>query len=327
MSNDLKIIIPVAGAGTRLRPHTYTRPKGLLPVAGKPMIAHVLDQLVVLKPSEICFVIGYLGEQIKEFVEKNYLFKSSFVEQKKLLGLGYAVDLAINKIDNGPLLIVLGDTIARTDYEKFIGAGANVIGLQKIDDPRRFGVANVDNGRITAFEEKPQHPKSNLAIIGLYYFKDSEPLKRQLNKVVELDKRTGGEIQLTDALDYMLQAGAHFSPYEVDAWLDCGKVETMLETNRFLLEEMNEYKDYPGSIIIPPVHIDTSAEIEQSIIGPHVSVSAGARIIKSIVSDSIIFERAVVEDSLLESSLIGEHVRVKGNYRQLNLGESSGVSH
>lgn len=327
MSNGLKIVIPVAGAGTRLRPHTYTQPKSLLPVAGKPMIAHVLDQLLVLNPSEICFVIGYLGEQIKDFVESNYAFNASFVEQKRLLGLGYAINLALDQIKNGPLLIVLGDTIARTDYEKFVGAGSNVIGLQKVADPRRFGVANIDGDHIIAFEEKPQHPKSNLAIIGLYYFEDSEPLHKQLNKVVELDKRTGGEIQLTDALDYMLQAGVHFSPYEVDAWLDCGKVETMLETNRFLLEEMNEYKDYPGSIIIPPVYIDATAEIDRSIIGPYVSVSPGARIIKSIVSDSIIFEQAVVEDSLLDSSLIGENVRVRGNYRQLNLGESSGISH
>jgi glucose-1-phosphate thymidylyltransferase len=327
MSDNLKIIIPAAGAGTRLRPHTYTQPKSLLPVAGKPMIAHVLDQLLILDPAEICFVIGYLGDMVKDFVENHYDFNASFVEQKDLLGLGYAVNLALERIKGGPLLIVLGDTIARTDYKKFVEAGHNVIGLQKVDDPRRFGVANTEGGKIIAFEEKPQHPKSNLAIIGLYYFEDSEPLHRQLNKVIDLDKRTGGEIQLTDALDYMLHAGAVFTPYEVSAWLDCGKVETMLETNRFLLEEVNEYKDYPGSIIIPPVFVDASAEVEQSIIGPYVSVSAGAKIVKSIVSDSIIFEQAVVEDSLLEASLIGENVKVRGNFRQLNLGESSGISH
>ena len=326
MSDDLKIIIPVAGAGTRLRPHTYTQPKSLLPVAGKPMISHVLDQLLVLNPSEICFVIGHLGDQIQEYVKANYSFKATFVEQKDLLGLGYAVNLALGCIKKGPLLIVLGDTIARTNYQQFVKAGTNVIGLQKVEDPRRFGVANVDGDHIIAFEEKPQHPKSNLAIIGLYYFENSELLRKQLNRVVELDKRTSGEIQLTDALDYMLHSGAKFSPYEVSAWLDCGKVETMLETNRFLLEEMNEYKDYPGSIIIPPVYIDSSAEVVQSIIGPHVSVSAGAKIVKSIVTDSILFEQAVVEDSLLESSLIGENVKVRGNYRQLNLGESSGIS-
>ncbi|UCD18289.1 MAG: NTP transferase domain-containing protein [Candidatus Zixiibacteriota bacterium] len=325
MNGKLKIVVPLAGVGTRLRPHTFSMPKPLIPVAGKPMLAHVLDPLIDLVPEEIYFIIGHLGDQVVDFVRSNYNFRTTFILQKELLGLGFAVHLALHELGRGPMLVVLGDTIARTDFSKFIRSGQNVIGLQQVEDPRRFGVAVVDNGKIVALEEKPQHPKSDLALIGLYYFEDIGNLHNHLNKLIDLDKRTDGEIQLTDALELMIHAGEKFSPFEVDDWYDCGKVETLLKTNRRLLAEFDAGRDYPGSVIIPPVSISLSAEIEDSVVGPYVSISDKARITRSIISDSIIFRNASVEHAILDSSLVGENTVISGRYRRLNVGESSGV--
>jgi glucose-1-phosphate thymidylyltransferase len=324
MSKNLRVIIPVAGAGTRLRPHTFSMPKSLIPVAGKPMLAHVLDPLIELEPVEVCLVVGHLGNQIRDYIDDNYKFKVTYVNQEELLGLGYAVFLALKELESGPVIVCLGDTIARTEFTSFVRAGENVIGLQKVADPRRFGIAIINDNKITAFEEKPQHPRSDLAIIGLYYFHDSAILLSQLKRLVELDKRTGGEIQLTDALEYMIQTGEVFTPYEVNGWYDCGKVETVLQTNRQLLKDCLTFRDYPGSVIIPPVYIAETAIIEESVVGPYVSISDGAVIKRSIIRDSIIFKEASVRQSALESSLIGERAAVKGAFRRLNIGESSG---
>lgn len=325
MKKGLKIIVPVAGEGTRMRPHTYTVPKPLLPVAGKPVLSHVIDPLTFLEPEEMIFVIGHLGDQIEEFVKKQYKFPVSFVRQQELLGLGFAIYLALKVVKPGPLLVVLGDTIAKTDYKEFVKSDRNVIGLKAVKDPRRFGVAVIDNGRIIALEEKPQNPKSDLALIGLYYFPDSEVLKLHLGKLVEMGKKTSGEIQLTDALEFMLGAGELFKPFIIDGWYDCGKRETILETNRLLLEELNAFNDYPGSIIVPPVHISPSARIEQSIIGPYVTVADGAQVHKSIIRDSIIGRKSVIEHSLLEQSLVGEKAVVRGSFDRLNIGSSTEI--
>jgi glucose-1-phosphate thymidylyltransferase len=321
MRKGLKIVIPVAGAGTRMRPHTYAVPKALLPVAGKPVLSHILDPLLPLNPEEIIFVVGHLSEHIIEYVQSTYLVKTSFAEQKELLGLGYAIYLALQKAESGPVLIILGDTIARTDFKEFIKAGPNVIGLKEVTDPRHFGVAIVEEARVLALEEKPQNPKSDLALVGLYYFEKSEILREHLAEVIAEGRKTSGEIQLTDALEAMIVDGHEFTPFVVDGWYDCGSRENFIETNRLLLSEANLSADYPGSIIIPPVHIAESAIIEESIIGPYVSVSDNARINRSIIRDSIIGRRAHVEFSLLDQSLVGEKATVRGTYSHINIAK------
>jgi len=323
MKKGLRVIIPVAGVGTRLQPHTHTVPKPLLPVAGKPILAHIVDPLVALKPKEMLFVVGHLGHQIKKYIDKNYDIPVRYIQQDELLGLGFAILLALREMDDGPILVVLGDTIAKTGFETVIRKKGNCIGLKEVDDPRRFGVAVVEKNKIIAFEEKPKRPKSNLAIIGLYYFESSNILKEHLEKLVELGKKTGGEIQLTDALDFMIKAGQLFRPCMVDGWYDCGKRETLLETNRVLLDEASEVEDYPGSVIIPPAYISPSAIIEESVIGPYVSISEDTRVHRSIIRDSIICKNAVVEFSLLDSSIIGEKAEIRGTYSRLNIGDSS----
>ncbi|HOZ08850.1 MAG TPA: nucleotidyltransferase family protein, partial [candidate division Zixibacteria bacterium] len=173
MSKRIRVIVPVAGAGTRLQPHTLTLPKALLPVGGKPALAHVLEPLVPLEPEEVVFVIGHLGDQIIDYVRENYRIKARFAAQEKLLGLGYALHLALREMADGPTLVILGDTVVECDYGAFLGAGEYVLGLRSVDNPHRFGVAEVDGGRIVGLEEKPADPRSNLALIGLYYFSDT----------------------------------------------------------------------------------------------------------------------------------------------------------
>jgi len=321
----MKVIIPVAGVGTRLRPHTYSTPKPLLYVAGKPVLNHVLEPIVELAPEEIIFVVGYLGDQIKDYVESNFSFKARFVYQKELLGLGFAVDLALREIDGGPVMVVLGDTIVKCDLNKFVDSSDNVLGLMPVDDPKRFGIAEIRDSRVVSLVEKPENPESNLAVIGLYYFKDSHTLKDSLGRHIATGKTTRGEIQLTDALELMIKDGVAFAPFEVDQWLDCGKKETLLETNRRLLPETGNSPQIAGSLVVPPVYIDPDAKITNSVIGPYVSIAKGTKIENSIIKSSIVGESTSIESTVLDNSLIGNMVTIRGDKKSLNISGSSEV--
>lgn len=321
----MRVVIPVAGAGKRLRPHTYSQPKPLLHVGGKPIIAHLLDPVVKLKPEEVIFVIGFRGEQIKEYVEANYSFKATFVHQDKLLGLGYALNLAIRDLPDDQLLIVLGDTIVECDLGQVVSAGENVLGVLPVDDPQRFGIVTVEDGQVIRLVEKPEMPESNLAIIGLYYFNTLIPLQQALTEHVESGQTTRGEIQFTDALQMMLERGTQFVPYEVAEWFDCGKKETMLSTNEHLLSAMAGNVQIEGSVIRPPVYIHPDATVENSIIGPAVSISEGSIIRNAIIQNSIIGSNSTIKSMALKDSLIGNDVTMEGNELVLNLGDSSEI--
>jgi len=319
----MKIIIPVAGAGTRLQPHTLTLPKVLLHVGGRPVLSHVLDPLTKLQLEEVIFVIGFKGELIKEYVQQNYSFKVRFIHQEKLLGLGYALHLALEEIDNDSILVILGDTIVKCDIEQFIKAGDYVLGLHQVEDPRRFGIAEVADGYITSLEEKPERPQSNLALIGLYYFEQSDSLKKELTTLVKSGKTTSGEIQLTDALESMIETGTRFVPYEVQEWYDCGKKETLLQTNRHILEKLPPLDEIEGSVLIHPVFVAPTARIVKSILGPNVSVSDGAVVENSILKETIVSSQAHVKNAILENSLVGQNATVGGEIQVVNIGESS----
>jgi glucose-1-phosphate thymidylyltransferase len=322
----MKVIVPVAGVGTRLRPHTYSQPKPLLHVAGRPIIDHILEPVVRLNPEEVVFVIGFMGDQIEEYIRRHYSFPCRFVTQDHLLGLGYALNLALEQITGGSLLIVLGDTIVDADLRAFVSAGSNVLGLRQVEDPSRFGIAEIKDGRIVGLVEKPDKPKSNLAVIGLYYFKDGTPLKSALAQHVKSGKTTRGEVQFTDALELMIRNGTTFVPYEVQNWYDCGKKETLLDTNRHLLDGMKTVPAGERCVINPPVHIAPTARVTNSVLGPYVSVSEGASISNSIVRNSIIGENATVESVILEDSLVGSRTVVRGKRRILNVGDSSEIT-
>jgi len=323
----MKAIIPAAGIGTRLRPHTYTEPKVLLHVAGKPMLAHILDVLVELRIEEVVIVVGPMGEKIQEFVGKKYKFKAHFVKQTELLGLGHAVNAASKHFDNEPALIILGDTIFEADLKSVINSKYDSIGTKYVDDPRRFGIAEVEDGFITELVEKPPEPKSHQALVGLYYIKSTDLLKECLQEVVDRDMRTKGEYQLTDALQLMIKKGCKMTTFNVEGWYDCGNVETTLETNRRLLAKLPPPREIKGSVLIPPTYVSSSAKIENSIIGPDVSVADEAKIKHSIIRNSIISQGASVSNSILESSLIGKNAQVSMAFGELNVGDSSQVGH
>ena len=319
-------VIPVAGAGTRLKPHTTTTPKALLQVAGKPILGHILDQIATVEPIRVVLVVGpdARGERIRAYGATRRDLEVVCVVQEEPLGLGHAVAQACGPVGTHPALILLGDTIIRAPLSAIVAGGSRV-GVKEVEDPRRFGVVTVENGRIVAVVEKPERPPSNLAIVGLYYLEETPLLFECLAHVERSGKRTKGEIQLTDALAEMIARGADLRPFLVEGWYDCGKTEALLETNRALLDASGNHVERPGVVIVPPVALDPSADVLHSVIGPHASIGARARVRRSVVKNSIVNEGATVDDVLLDCSVIGENTVVRGGYKRLNVGDSSEV--
>ncbi len=323
----MKAIIPAAGIGTRLRPHTHTVPKALVQVAGKPILGHILDEVIRIGVAEVVLVTGYMGERIREYVGGAYPdLRATYVHQEERKGLGHAIYMTRECMGDGPSLIILGDTIVTADFSSLTNGEHTLIGVKEVDNPSLFGVVEVEGDLVTSLVEKPDVPRSNLAIVGLYYIANTPLLMQCLTKIVDGDLRTKGEYQLTDALKMMLERGERMGTFLVEGWYDCGRPETLLETNRFLLSRSGgNGTEREGSILIQPVSVDESAVIEHSIIGPYVSVAAGATIKESIIRDSILNANALVEKSLLRESLIGEGAVVRGHYRRLNVGDSSEI--
>jgi glucose-1-phosphate thymidylyltransferase len=326
----MKVIIPLAGRGTRLRPHTHTKPKPLVTVAGKPVLGHVLDMLEGLETEEIIFIVGYLGEQIEEYVNQHYDFPARYIEQKELKGQAHAIGLAREHVD-GPVLIIFVDTIADADLSLLDRVDADgVIYVKEVEDPRRFGVVTLDEeGYIRRFVEKPDRPVSNLAVIGIYYLRDSQLLFDCIDELIRRDIQTKGEYFLADALQLMVDRGARLIASTVDVWEDCGTPEAVLHTNRYLLENGKASDgssiEAENTVIIPPVYIHPTAQIRNSVIGPYATVAAGCRIEESIIRDSIIDEGSIITACMLDQSLIGKGAFVKGRYRRLNVGDSASV--
>ncbi len=234
----IKAILPVAGTGTRLRPHTLTRPKVLLPIAGKPMLQHIVDELIPYDIDEYIYIIGHHGKQISEFVTRTYPVTSRFVEQKERLGLGHAISLAKDHIKPGDdLLIILGDTIFELDLSKVIQSNRSLIGIKEVKNPERFGIVQLENETVKRFIEKPTRFVGNLAIVGIYYINNAALLMDALGHIIERGVKTKGEYQLTDALQYMVKEGHDFGVIPIEGWFDCGKPETLLATNRHFSRE------------------------------------------------------------------------------------------
>lgn len=344
----MKVIIPAAGAGTRLRPHTHTTPKALVQVAGKPILGHILDRLSVLDFAELILIIGYMGEKIKNYVDTHYNFKTTYVEQKQRLGLGYAIKRSRDCVDGQPVLITLDDTILEVDLKTIVKAptpgdslglrqdACSSIGAKEVDEPKRFGIIELENGFIKRLVEKPENPPTNLAIVGVYYIQNSPLLFECLQEIIDEDIRTQNEYQLTDGLQLMLNKGEKMKAVLIDGWYDCGKPESLLATNRYLLQKQSNHYNLSDSIVIPPVFIADTAEIKNSVIGPFVSIAGGSQINRAIIQDTIINENAKVENVfgsltnakglwLLSESLIGENAIVSGRYSRLNVGDSSQI--
>lgn len=322
----MKVIIPLAGLGTRLRPHTHTKPKPLLWVAGKTVLDHILDRLTDLDFQEVVFIIGHFGDQIREHVGANYDFAASYVEQKELKGQAHALFLAREHLV-GAVFIVFVDTIFEADLGFLKGISSDgVIFVKEVEDPRRFGVVTLQDGFITGFVEKPDEPISNLALVGMYYIKNSALLLECIEAVLKGDIKTKGEYYLADALQQMVDRGAKLQKGTVEVWEDCGKPETLLATNRYLLEKSGgQEPEAHNSVIIPPVYVASSASITNSVIGPYVSIAEGVVIENSIVSDSIVDQGAHLRHTMLRESLVGSHSLMRGNFTKVDIGDDCEV--
>jgi len=271
-------------------------------------------------------VVGYMGDRIRAYVERRYPGVAVCVDQPVPLGLGHAVHLTRSLAPRGPILIVLGDTIVHVNFADFLGGDDTILGVKEVEDPRRFGVAVVENGWVRALVEKPEVAPSNLALVGLYYLPDATSLHERLVEVIDQGLTTKGEYQLTDALALMLAGGARMKVRMVEEWFDCGKPETLLSTNEYLLRLAPRTPDLPGVLIQHPVSIDPTARVAHSIIGPNVSIAAHAVVDNSIVRNAIINEHAEVRDIVLEESLVGENALVHGSFQRLNVGDSSEIN-
>jgi glucose-1-phosphate thymidylyltransferase len=327
----MKVIIPLAGFGTRLRPHTYSRPKPLINVAGKPVLGHLLDKLRPLPVDEFIFITGYLGDQIKEYVSKNYGdTPSRYFVPEELNGQSPAILLA-KEASSGPVLILFVDTIFEGDLSFLATTDAEAVAFVKeVGDPRRFGVAATNaQGLVTRFIEKPDSPDNRLAVIGMYYIRDSAALVDALETQVREGRRTKGEYNLTDGFQIMVDRGVKFQVAEVESWLDAGTAEAVLETNRLLLERGGNIAGLKaeGFVIIPPVYIHPPARITNSVIGPYVTLGANCEIDNCIIRDSIIDADTSIHNILLNHSLVGQHVDVKGGFRSLNVGDATSMTY
>lgn len=335
MTETLKIIIPMAGWGTRMRPQTWSKPKPLIGVAGKPSFDHLMDMFKTIpdpKNAEYIFVIGpFLGEQIPVYVKKQYpQIKAHYVVQEEMKGQSHALWLARHLL-SGPTIMVFSDTLLDTDFSFLAEEESDgVAWVKAVPDPRRFGVAEVDkDGGILRMIEKPQSMENNLALVGCYYFKHGEDLVQAINEQMKRGIQLKGEYFLVDAINIMIDHGAKMRTNAVDVWLDTGTIEATLETNTYMLEHgrdnSTEAALREGITIIPPVFIHPSAKVEASVIGPHVSISLDCEVSGCIIRNSILDDGAGVTDSVLFGSFIGRHAKVEGNPRTVNIGDNSSV--
>ena len=326
----MKIIIPLAGKGTRLRPHTHTKAKPLFHIAGKAVLGHILDQIKD-DVEEVIFITGHLGHQIEEYVKENYSFKASFVEQKILNGQAPAIKLAEPFIKgDDKVLIWFVDTISDADIKNLKNVKEDgAVYVKEVEDPRRFGQHKVDeNNIILENKEKADPPISNLVNVGIYYVKNSKLMFDCIDELIEKDMKTKGEFFLMDAFQLMMDKGAKFKAIKVNIWEDCGKPDAVLLTNRYFLDNGETYETKTKNcVIIKPVHIEDGAIVENSIIGPYVSIAKGTKINNSIIKNSIIGKGSEISDANIIESLVADNAFVKGASKKLNVGESSEIKY
>lgn len=325
----MKVVLPVAGKGTRLRPHTHTKAKSLVNVAGKTVLEHIVERLQAIDVEEYIFITDENGQQIADFMDYKFpALKCSYLVQRERLGPAHAVSLAASQVNDGDdLLVVFNDTIFVTDLSKIPELCADADGLiysKEVADYQRFGVNVMRDGYIVAMVEKPDTPISKLAQVGLYYLKDGAGFLRYIEKTIEAGETVKGEYYLPSVFMRMVEAGVKLKAPEIDAWLDCGKPETLLETNRFLLKGRHHiHGEVIDSVLIEPVHIEQGAVVKNSIIGPNVSVAAGTVVENSVIRESILNADNKVSNLILEHSLLGDSVTLIGSPRKMNIGDHS----
>lgn len=325
----MKVVLPVAGKGTRLRPHTFTKPKSLVRVAGKTVLQHVIDGLAKVNVEEYIIITDKNGNIIKQFVDEHYPdVKATYVTQTELLGPAHAVSLASPRIfDGDDVLVVFNDTLFVTDLTRIGTLCKDLDGLiysKEVEDYKRFGVNVMQDGVIVDMVEKPDQPISKLAQVGLYYMKNGRQFMDYINLAIQKDLRTKGEFYLPEVFKLMIKGGLKLGAPEIEEWLDCGKPETLLSTNKFLLERATGNHIFiEGNVIIPPVSIHPSAEVKHSVIGPYVSIAENCKIQASIIQDSVVNPNSILHNVMLDHSLIGDAVELTGQSQRMNIGDNS----
>ncbi|MDX2120454.1 MAG: sugar phosphate nucleotidyltransferase [Gemmatimonadota bacterium] len=322
----MQVIIPLAGKGTRLRPHTHLVPKPLLKVAGRPVMDWVMDKLQGLQVSEIIYITGHLKEQVEQYARARYPYPSRFIEQKVQDGTAGAINLARPHVTE-PVLIIFVDTVFEADLTLINRSTADgIIWAKEVEDYQRFGVVVTDkDGFMTQIIEKPSTPISRLANIGLYYIKDTAALWRGIDHVLQ-SPANKGEFYLTDAFQHMIEHGRKILTAEVGGWYDCGKLDTLLETNETLLRQGHaRRREFPGVTIHDPVLIQDGVTIERSVIGPNVTLEAGTRVVNSRLEHVIVGQKSTVLDTTLHHSMLGDRVSVRGLKGTATLGDDSEI--
>lgn len=325
----MKVILPVAGKGTRLRPHTHTKAKSLVHVAGKTVLEHIVSRLLPLNVSEYIFIVDENGSQIREFMQKKFPdLTCSYLVQKERKGPAHAVWLAMPHVAPGDdLLIVFNDTIFDADLGRIPQLAADCDGLiysKEVEDYQRFGVNVVESGLIVDMVEKPDTPISKLAQVGLYYLADGASFMGYLTAAIEAGDMVKGEFYLPPVFMRMIADGCRLRAPEIDAWLDCGKPETILTTNAYLLKGRHHiHGEACNCVFLEPVHIERGVSVKDSVIGPNVSIAAGSVIERSIISNSIVNGHSIVRNMILADTILGDSVQLVGSPRKMNIGDHS----
>jgi glucose-1-phosphate thymidylyltransferase len=322
----------MAGMGKRMRPHTLTVPKPLVPIAGKPIVQRLVEDIAKVcgeQIEEVAFIIGNFGKEVENKlmeIAKSVGAKGSIHYQQEALGTAHAIYCAKDAL-KGNVVVAFADTLFKADF-KLDTSKEGIIWVQKVEDPKPFGVVKLnDKGEIVGFVEKPETFVSDLAIIGIYYFKDGENLKKEIQYLLDNDVKDKGEYQITNALDNMRQKGVKFIPGKVTEWLDCGNKDSTVATNERYLEYIkntdlvSKTAKIVNSILIPPVYIADNAEISNSVVGPHVSIGKDTKVLNSIVKKSIIQEKAVIKNANLSNSMLGNNATFEGTPADLSVGD------
>jgi glucose-1-phosphate thymidylyltransferase len=335
----MKALIPAAGVGERLRPHTHTKPKALVYVAGKPIIGHILDRLEGAV-DEVIIVVGYMKDKLIEYVDMNYSdrLKVRYVEQVRRLGLGHAIYVAEQAVGDEPLLITLGDEFFGVSYKDMITKFESskpcdaFIGIKEVDDPSNYGIVELQDGKIVSLVEKPKVAKTNLATAGVYIIENCKLLWDCLQELVDVYHRVEnntklGEIELTDALMRMVQKGATLKSFKIREWYDCGRPEMLLKVNWVLLDRVGTDTEgkHVRTVFIDPVIVGHGCRIKNSILGPHVSVANDTVIMNSVISNSIIGAKTELQNVILRDSIIGDEVTITGKGQKMNVGEHTKI--
>ena len=333
----MKIIVPMAGMGKRMRPHTLTVPKPLIPIAGKPIVQRLVEEIAVVandKIEEIAFIIGDFGKEVETTlisIAENLGAKGTIYYQHEALGTAHAIYCAEKSL-SGKTIVAFADTLFKADFKitDDIEAG---IWVQKVDDPSAFGVVKINkDSYISDFIEKPQDFVSDLAIIGIYYFKDAGILKKELKSLIDNKTMVNGEFQLTDVLENMKNSGIKFTPNEIKEWMDCGNKDATVHTNQRTLEYLKDVKliddtaQILNSIIIPPCFIGKNVKINNSIIGPYVSIEENTITEKVIISNSIVQSNSKIEKMSLTNSMVGNYVELKDVTIETSVGDFTNIT-